>query len=73
MPMATGITLPYGTFYLFPGNMGALWGGTMPASGTQVLRLPMPAGLRGLGIAFQAGMLPNGGVYLSRLSTICLL
>lgn len=73
VPMATGAPLPYGTFFLSPISMAVLWGGTVPSSGTQVLRLPMPAGLRGLGVAFQAGLLPPGGVYLSRMSTLCVL
>ena len=69
--MATPVTLPYGAFYLFPGSMGALWGGTVPTDGTQVLRIPMPGGLRGLDVSFQAGLIPAAGVYLSRMSTVC--
>lgn len=69
-PLASGLVLPLGTFFLDPASMGVLWSGSIPFAGTAVVEVPMPAGLHGLRVGFQAGVLPLGGAYVSRMSTL---
>jgi hypothetical protein len=75
-PVPANVPTPYGTLFLDPNTLTALFSGTIPASGVQTVAIPIPdlPVLAGLTVYFQSGIFagPNG-LYLTEFATTTIL